>query len=166
MTNYSVIKYAYNSVFIEGLEFNPLIRYLQEHVGDGESVYATQLTEWVLKFKNGYLNEKVGDVKKANVFWGRNFKYLGVNERMRHQEGDWKVFEPDYSQDLDKIRTVGKCYVIVPGWTLGGGRWPGNLLKDLGAEGYLHKVGEFHKTPLYYFTTNANDPKRNEVVTF
>jgi hypothetical protein len=127
INNFDFTQYAIDRVYIETHEVNPLIAYVRENIKDGEYVYASSAS-YVLRFKNGYNTNRIGNVSYDNILYGN---------------GD----------DLDRIVGAGKVYLLFQR------RPPAGFLEELNSRGFLHKVGSYYQTPLYYFSKNPNDPK-------
>jgi hypothetical protein len=86
INNFDFTQYAIDRVYIETHEVNPLIAYVRENIRDGEYLYASWAS-YVLRFKNGYNTNRIGNVSYDNILYGN---------------GD----------DLDRIVSAGKVYLL------------------------------------------------------
>jgi len=139
-------------LYLDTEETNPLVAYVQDAITDEESLYVYHAAIGAVRYKNGYDSDKIGDVKTDNIIWGKD----------RYEWGT--LNQNNAMNEVNTIVAAGKAYLLFQHTEPGGGIEQG--LQSLSALGYLHKIGEFHKTPLYYFTTDPNDPKRGETFDF
>jgi hypothetical protein len=140
-------QFAGDKAYLLAEEANPLIAYIQECISDGEYAYIYHNAIWVVKYKNGYQSNRIGNVKYDNIIYGRN-------------PYEWEIHNKDnVRNEIDRIIAAKRAYLLFYHYRNGGGIDKG--LANLAAAGYLHKVGEFYQTPLYYFTMDFDDPKRN-----
>jgi hypothetical protein len=129
LNNFDFTRYAVDRVYIETHEVNPLIDYVRENIGDGEYLYSSSTANYVLRFKNGYNTNRIGDVSQDNILYGG---------------GD---------NDVERILNTQKAYLLFQRTP------PASFLEELKARGFLHEVGSYYLTPLYYFSTDGDDPK-------
>ncbi|GHV24379.1 hypothetical protein FACS189498_1450 [Spirochaetia bacterium] len=62
-----------------------------------------------------------------------------------------------YGGDISHIVDARKVFLIFQR------RPSASFLKELETKGYLHEVGSCYQTPLYYFSTDGDDPRLQEV---
>jgi hypothetical protein len=121
-------QYAIDRVYIDTHEVNPLIEYVRENIQDGEYLYSSATSNYVLRFKNGYNTNRIGNVSYDNIIYGGAY------------------------DDTDRVLAAQKAYLLFqqkPSIA---------FLEELEAAGYLHEVSNYYQTPLYYFSTDSADP--------
>jgi hypothetical protein len=128
INNSDFVKYAKDRVYIETHEVNPLIEYVRNNIKDGEYLYASSSASYVLRFKNGYNSNRIGSVSHDNIVYGGS------------------------EDDVTRIVDAQKAYLLFQR------RPSGSFLEELKTRGNLHEVGSYYQTPLYYFSTDGNDP--------
>jgi hypothetical protein len=171
LLNMEFVHYAGNWVYLGTEEANPLITYVRDYIADGEYLYVYAPAEFIVEYKNGYNTSKIGDVEQDNIIWGGDFsewwdpsqdsltRHIRTHDDGRDRGGG----------EFNKILAAKKAYLLFYHFSVDSkavNNVEENGLKTLATLGYLHKVGEFYKTPLYYFTTDPDDPKRSETYDF
>jgi len=170
--NLNFITFAGNGLYFAHLEANPLIAYLQKNIGDDEYAYIYPTARYIVKYKNGFDTNRIGNVERDNIIWGGGDVQVGIEGKIIWHwdaaRAEWGEFNQSGAvNEIHKIVAAEKAYLLFYDFA----NSPALMgietgLKKLATLGYLHKVGEFHKTPLYYFTTDPNDPKRSETHDF
>jgi len=117
---------------LPGNQANPLIAYLQENAHDGETVYSYHAANSILKYKNGYDTNRIGDAQSDNILWGTR----------------------DYDADIASLDAAGSGYVLfyhsyVP---FSADAETIYVLNELNAHGYLDRVMDVYHTPLYWYS--------------
>ena len=116
-------------------ELNALVLYVQKNIKEDEMLYVYQNSITMFKYKNGYDTDKIGNVKKNNIIWGK--------EKNNTQ---WNGISKNYP-DLENILEYKKVYLLFTN------HWSGidfglNYLEQYGT---IKKILEVYDTPLYYF---------------
>lgn len=130
-----IIRFSNTRVWTE--EANPLIKYVQENIKDGQSLYVYPPAGHILKFKNGYNAMKIGRTQKDNIIYGEN--------------GD-EWLENKIGPELDAIIKSKKAYLLFQHYWRG--IEPG--LTALSQHGSIDPVMIYYDTPLLYF--EAKEP--------
>jgi len=174
-----VVKTTEVGLFPGHYDVNPLIAYVEENIKPNEHLYVLSYGNVIVKYKNGYDTNRIGNAVNDNIIWGGDARDWGElttpQDPVPRDNGLWPWWgEPNQNgvTEIDKVVAAKKVYILICGVPdkkdeakkeqvdIGKG------LAELASLGYLHKVGEFHKTPLYYFTTDPEDPKRSETHDF
>jgi hypothetical protein len=138
--NGNFVSYLDEGLYQNGEEANPLIEYVRSHIQDDEYLYSYTHANFVLKFKNGYDTERIGNVSENNIIYG---KPVWTDETI-------------LNDDLNKVVNAKKSYLlfshVFPERT-------DTFINKLKTLGRLEEVLNFHDTPLYYFTV-AEPEKR------
>jgi hypothetical protein len=169
LLNARFINFAGDRLYMARQEANPLISYLQEHVGAGEHVYVYPTARYIVRYKNGYGVNRMGNTGEDNIIWGGGLTQTG--KMVFHWDSaraEWG--ESNHSgarNEIDRIVAAGRAWLLFyDHWESPSAFGIETGLATLKSLGHLHKVGEFHETPLYYFTTDANDPVRSRTHDF
>ena len=127
-----------------GMNVNPLIAYVEENIREGEKLYSFETATPILWFKNGYGNERIGDVSEDNIILG------SFNTK----------------KDVDVIAGIDDVYVLY-----NRGYIPFSLdyrviglSEDLSQRGYMDRVLDINYTPLFWFTTDFTHLKTSAVI--
>jgi len=122
------------STLIPGNQANPLIAYVKDNIRDGEFLYSYSSATLVLKYKNGYDTDRIGNVSADNIIYGTN----SVND------------------DVDKIVATGDAYVLFSHayYPLSNDRNPINMTQQLQEKGFMEQIMDVNYTPLYWFTND------------
>jgi hypothetical protein len=147
IVNSGFINFSSTGLYRRQEEANPLIEYVKQNIKPGEYLYVYSSANVIVKYRNGYGNNKIGQVGSNNIIWGGD----------RNQ---W--INADQGEDFSKIIDAGKAYLLFYHHWLGIDKG----LEVLGSRGFLHEVGSFYGTALYYFTLDEADPKINETFQF
>jgi hypothetical protein len=147
IVNSGFVKFSSTRLYFWQEEANPLIEYVKQNIKPGEYLYVFSFARPVAKYKNGYDNNKIGPVENDNIIWGGD-------------SNQW--INADQDEEFSKIIDAKKAYLLFSH------HWRGidKGLEFLGSRGFLHEVGSFYGTALYYFTLDEADPKINETFQF
>jgi hypothetical protein len=136
--NGNFVSYLDEGLYLNTEEANPLIEYVRSHIKNDEYLYSYTHANFVLKFKNGYDTEKIGNASENNIIYGKRI---------------W-TDETILNDDLNKVVNAKKSYLLfshtIPERT-------DTFISKLKTLGRLEEVMNFHGTPLYYFT--ATEPE-------
>lgn len=113
-------------------EVNPLIKYVQEHIKEGEKLYVYPPARYTLMFKNGYNSNRIGQTAKDNIIYGVNRE-------------EWN--QSYVGAELDTIIKSRKAYLLFQHYASGIN--PG--LTVLSEYGTISTVLDNYGTPLLYF---------------
>ena len=121
-------------------EANSLISYVQENIKEDEMLYVYYFSTPVLRYKNGYDTDKIGNVNHDNIIWG--------NESNMNQWLGEKINDTDMSE-LERVLKYKKVYLLFTHYDFSVGMDFGiNYLKQYGS---VTKVLDVNNTWLYYF---------------
>jgi len=115
-----------------GNQANPLITYVKENIRDGETLYSYLTANFVLKFKNGYDSQRIGDVSNDNILFGTE----------------------DYNADVERIVETGGAYIMFfhSYYPLSQDPHIKRMLTRLQSRGYVEQIMNVYHTYLYWFT--------------
>jgi len=127
---------------VPGNQANPLIAYVEENIEDGETLYSYHLANYILRFKNGYDTNRIGNVTEDNIIYGT--KKLDA--------------------DVEKIVGTGGCYILFyhSYYPLSGDWSASYITEQLQERGYLEQVMDVFHTPLYWFTDDIEKVRSPE----
>lgn len=128
------LKYADDKMYFQQEEANRLISYVRQNIKDDEKLYVYPMAKYIVMFKNGYYNNKIGTIGKDNIIYGINVE-------------EWNELE--FGAELDTIVKSQKAYLLFHHTRMG----IDSGLVVLHKYGTVNKVMEFQNTPLYYFQT-------------
>jgi hypothetical protein len=98
VNNAGFYRYAVDALYVDGHEVNPLIAYVRANIREGEYLYCSNAASFVLKYKNGYDNARIGDVSYNNIiFSGDN-----DGEKIVDAQKAYLLFQRSPSQALLK----------------------------------------------------------------
>ena len=117
-----------------GMNVNPLIAYVKENIKDGEYLYSFETATPVLWFKNGYGNERIGDVSEENIMLGTIDPLNDVNSIIAHKNV-YLLYNRGYIPYSYDYRIA-------------------SLNFTLAQSGFIDRVKDINNTPLYWFTTD------------
>jgi hypothetical protein len=147
VNNSGFIHFSSTKLYLQYEEANPLIEYVKQNIKPGEYLYAYSGAKFIVNYKNGYGNNKIGPVNTDNIIWGGDRNH-------------W--INADKTEEFLKIISAKKAYLLFYHHWLGIDKG----LEFLENNGFLHEVGSFYDTSLYYFTLDKADPKINETFQF
>jgi hypothetical protein len=127
-------------------EANPLIKYVAENIKGDEYFYTYSYADHIVKYKNGYHSNKIGNVQNDNIMWDSG-------------KGGWNVQPVEGESEMDRIVAAGKVYLFFYQMQNIGVRVVEPGLNALRARGYLDLIMNPMATPLYYFTTDKSAVK-------
>ncbi|GHU92413.1 hypothetical protein FACS189479_01270 [Spirochaetia bacterium] len=138
--NGNVVSYLDERLYLNRQEANPLIEYVRSHIKDDEYLYSYNEANFVLKFKNGYDTERIGNVSENNIIYG---KPVWTDETI-------------LNDDLNKVVNAKKSYLL---FSHAPPERTAAFINKLKTLGRLEEVMNFHGTLLYYFTAAELEKK-------
>jgi len=115
-----------------GNDANPLIEYVKENIRDGETLYSWHTANLIVKYKNGYHANRIGNVSGDNVIFGTTDIYRDM-QKISETDGAYVLFYHD-----NYVKT-------------------GPLIEGLQKRGFLELIMDENDTYLYWFT---DDPAK------
>jgi hypothetical protein len=162
VANTDFMNFAGSDMYRRTDEVNPLIEYVRTNIKGDEYFYSYTRTNIIIRYKNGYETNQIGNASKDNIIYGQTSEdwWHGDIEQKSETEETRVLFPWDFSSDynpithvneIDRVVNAKKVYLIfsnVNEQTI----TPG--LNALRKKGTLTEVMRVHDTPLYYFTVN------------
>jgi hypothetical protein len=120
------------NVYWDGEETASLIRYVQQHVTDGEKVFVYNFSTCAFDFYEGSATNRIGSVSEDNVIRSTGFPTSRKSLR----------------KDVKAIQEAGKCWII-SSHVINGGL--GYFTRALKKSGTMDVAYVSHGTYLYYY---------------
>ena len=117
---------------IPGNQANPLIEYVSCNIKDGEALYSHFAANVILKYKNGYHTDRIGDVPDDNIIYGTRETDNDIR-RVAKTGGAYALFYHSY-------------FPLSKDWTIA------RVIEQLQLRGYMDMVMDVYHTPLYWYT--------------
>ncbi|MCL1896706.1 MAG: hypothetical protein FWG03_09185 [Clostridiales bacterium] len=118
---------------VDGRGSNPLIAYVSDNIRDGEYLYSFVYANTILRYKNGYGADRIGDTQASNIIYGTE----------------------DVEADIERITGTGGAYV----YFFMGEEYDEVLTGPLQERGCLDLVKEINHTYLYWYTDDVAKAK-------
>ena len=134
--NKTYIAFTVDGVYRFSEEANPLIEYVQKNIKEDESLYVYESSRHIVRYKNGYTSNRIGNAAGDNIIWGGE----RINGSKENQ---------DSIKEFQLIVESKKCYLLFS--HIGGNDAIQRGMEQLQQFGDIREVMIFQGTPLYYF---------------
>jgi len=121
---------------VPGNQANPLIAYVKENIREGEFLYSSETANLIVRYKNGYDSNRIGNVDKDNIIFG----------------------SPDIDGDLGRIVGTSGSYVLFYNsyYPFSQDPDPKEITKGLMNLGFMEQIMNVNHTYLYWFTDDIS----------
>ena len=119
-----------------GNQANPLISYVDENIQEGEILYSYISANNVLRYRNGYGSDKIGNVSEDNIVWG-DYEYIKEAELAMQTGAAYILFNHSY-------------------FPLSRDPYVSRITQHLSEIGYIEQIMNVNHTYLYWVTNDFN----------